>query len=59
MDQYMEGLLKVCNNRLDQVAPAHESQLLHLQGFLKASCLAQSLLNYINLQLNKLCKKQK
>ena len=33
MDQYMEGLHKVCNNRLGELVPDHESQLLHFQGF--------------------------
>ena len=32
MDQYMEGLLKVCNNMLGELVPAHESQLLYSQG---------------------------
>ena len=28
----MEGLLKVCNNMLGELVPAHESQLLYSQG---------------------------
>lgn len=29
----MEGLLKVCNNRLGELVPDHESQLLYFQDF--------------------------